>query len=211
MYKTIATSVSIFAISLLMGATSVFADGTCTNQYGTTVPCQEKDLFINKEVQNPIDGAFVDNILIKRFSIGSNVIYRMIISNTSGETRNDVQIEDRLPINLDYVDSDPTGTWDKTLRIFRLNLGSIPAGEKRTVFMWTKVVGTINPTDPCPKNWVNVYAPARPDADTSESTICLTDKVLGTTTLPTAGVNDLVMMIPLLTMAGTGLALMRKK
>jgi uncharacterized repeat protein (TIGR01451 family) len=210
MYKTIATTVSLLALSLIVGASAVFAD--CTNQYGSTVPCQPDNLTINKEVQDPIDGSFKDNILTARFVNGNNVIFRLTIANTSGETFSDVKVEDRLPDNLDYVDSDPTGTWDKTNKTVTMNLGAMPADTKRTVFVWAKVVGSYPAEDPfCRDNWSKVSAPARPNGMTDTARVCITNKVLGSTSLPTAGVNDVVMMIPLLAMAGTGIALMRKK
>jgi uncharacterized repeat protein (TIGR01451 family) len=211
MYKTIATTVSLFALSLSIGASSVFA-GTCTNQYGATIDCQPDNLTVNKQVQDPISGAFVENITSARFVNGNNVIFRLTISNSSGETFSDVKVEDKLPDNLDYVDSDPTGTWDKTNKTVTITIGQMPADTKKTVFVWAKVVGSYPAEDPfCRDNWAKVWATARPNGSTDTARICITNKVLGTTSLPTAGVNDVVMMIPLLAMAGTGVALMRKK
>jgi len=210
MYKTIATSVSLFALSLLVGASTVFAD--CTNQYGSTVPCQPDNLIINKQVQDPITGTFVENITSARFVKGNSVIFRLTIENTSGETFQEVKVEDKLPDNLDYVDSDPTGTWDSGNKTVTIKLGSMPADTKRTVFVWAKVGGSFPAENTfCRDNWAKVTATARPNGTTDIARVCITNKVLGSTTLPTAGVNDLVMMIPLLGMAGTGLALMRKK
>ena len=210
MYKTIATTVSLLVLSLLVGASTVFAD--CTNQYGSTVPCQPENLTINKQVQDPINGLFVENITSARFVNGNNVIFRLTVSNTSGETFSDVKVEDRLPDNMDYVDSNPTGTWDKTNKTVTIKLGAMPADTKREVFVWAKIVGPYPKEDPfCRDNWSKVTDPARPNGTTDTARVCITNKVLGSTSLPTAGVNDIVMMIPLLTMAGTGIALMRKK
>jgi uncharacterized repeat protein (TIGR01451 family) len=210
MYKTIATSVSLLALSLVIGASTVFAD--CTNQYGNTVPCQQDNLTINKQVQDPIDGSFVENITSARFVNGNTIIFRMIVENTSGETFQEVKVEDKLPDNLDYVDSNPTGSWDSGNKTVTIKLGSVPAGEKRTVFVWAKVGGSFPAENTfCRDNWAHVTATARPNGTSDTARVCMTNKVLGSTSLPTAGVNDIFMMIPLLGMAGTGIALMRKK
>lgn len=210
MYKTITTSVSLFALSLFIGASTVFAD--CTNQYGSSVPCQPDNLVINKQVQDPINGTFVENITSARFVNGNSVIFRLTVENTSGESFKEVIVEDKLPENLDYVDSDPTGSYDKTTKTVLVKLGTVPAGEKRTIFIWTKVAGTFPQENTfCRDNWSKVSSPARPNGTTDTARVCITNKVLGSTSLPTAGVNDIFMMIPLLGMAGTGIVLMRKK
>lgn len=211
MYKTIASFVSLSALALIMGTSLVFADD-CKNSYGATIPCQPNNLTVNKQVQDPVSGSFVDNITSARFTNGNTVVYRLIVENTSGETFTSVKLEDKLPDNVEYIDSFPTGTYDTTGKTVHINLGAIPAGEKRTAFIWAKVVGPFPTDDPfCRDNWIKVTSPERPYGYTDTARICITNKVLGATTLPTAGVNDIVMMLPLLAMAGTGIALMRKK
>ena len=85
------------------------------------------------------------------------------------------------------------------------------AGETRTQEIMAKVVATL-PQDKsmiCEQNYGEVSALNRKDNDTAQ--VCMASKVLGSTTLPVAGFDDLLLVLPFVGTALGGLALLKKK
>src|SRR5260221_14701623 len=113
--NNIVLSLTGIIASALVFAPSVFAD-TCTTQYGGTTTCVPTDLTINKQVKNPINNVFVENLTTTdaTFAPGREVLYRLTIKNNSGQTFNPVNVKDILPPYLIFV-SGP-GTYDSATR-----------------------------------------------------------------------------------------------
>lgn len=195
----------------ILGFTPKALAQTCTTQYGGTTTCVASDLTINKQVKHPTSGVFVENLGVSDtpFGPGSDVLFRLTIRNGSGETFNPVTVKDVLPEHLTFV-SGP-GTYDSSTRTLTFTLTNLIAGETRTQEIMAKVVSTL-PQDKsmiCEQNYAEVSALNRKDNDTSQ--VCMASKVLGSTTLPVAGFDDLLLILPFVGTAIGGLAMLRKK
>ena len=203
---------SLFALSLLFVVKNVSAQ-TCVGEYGGTVSCPPTDLTINKEVKNPVSGLFVENLASTdaTFSPGSQVLFKLTIKNTSGETFNPVTVKDVLPEFLSYV-SGP-GSYDANSRTLAFTLDNLIAGESRTVEILAKVADSISSSNGlfCVTNLAQVSAPARPNGDEDTAQLCIQTQVLGVTTLPAAGFNDLLLLVPFAAVGLSGLALLKRK
>lgn len=195
---------------LFLFARPVFATDYCTTQYGGSETCRPSDLTINKQVQNPVNGNFVENLSASdpTFSPGAEILFKLTIKNVSGETFNPVTIKDVLPSYLTFV-SGP-GTYDGDTHTLTFSLENFIAGETRTV----EIVANVLPTTAsfvC----VNNYAEARADIvgrfDSDTAQFCIQTNVLGATTLPAAGYNDLLLLAPFAGIGLAGIALLKKK
>jgi len=210
MMKHIALALSAFTVSLFLVAKPVAAE-TCTTNYGGTTVCTPNDLLINKQVKNPISGIFVENLSSgdATYSPGSEVLFRLTIRNTSGETFNPVVVKDTFPDYMTFV-SGP-GTYDSGSRTLTFELTNLVAGETRTVEILAKFENRTMPYDVfCVTNWAKATAAARPEGDDDTADLCVTSKVLGVTTLPAAGFNDFLVLLPFAGIGLMGIALLRK-
>jgi len=212
MSKFFITLVSIVLLSSSLFATNVAAD--CA--YGQSCP-PPVNLTINKMVENPITNVYVENLGSSdaTFSPGSNVTFHLIITNSSGETFNPVEVVDQFPNYLTYVSSSVQGTYDAGNHRLVMTLNNLIAGETRTLEVVAKVADKAQlPTDKnplCTDNYSKVTAPARPDGDDDRAGFCISTSVGGAQNLPVAGFNDLATVIPFLSLGGIGLVLLRKK
>lgn len=227
MTKHILTSLTISAasVALFLGTTLVQAEDTCVTQYGGSqygTACNPNDLVINKEVQkigsndsngNPI---FVENVSTTdtHATAGTTILFRLTIKNNSNQTFTQVEVKDIFPPYLSYVSGGPSGTiYDAENRTMISKLENLTAGETRTMTLTTKVVedGSFpaGKANFCVVNTGKVASGDRNDEDTAQLCIKTPDvKGASTSSLPKAGVNDLMLMIPfaLLGLAGVGLA-----
>lgn len=194
---------------LAFGITPVQAQ-SCTNQYGAAVECQPVNLTINKMVKHPTSGVPVENILSTDtpYSPGSEVLYRLTIKNASGETMNPVTVTDQLPAEETFVAGPGTySTPGKPGGKLTFTLEHVIAGETRTVEVLVKVENT-TPTKCDIVNTAKVTAPARPSGDDDTVSICVSKAA---PTLPVAGFDDLLLILPFVGTALGGLAILKKR
>lgn len=208
--KSIVLSLISVFVSLSFLARPAYAD-MCTTQYGGETTCRPSELTINKQVRNPGNSTFVENLSSTdpTFSVGSDVLYRLIIKNTSGETFNPVNVKDVLPAFLTFV-SGP-GTYNSDTRTLTFELKEVYAGETRSVDVMARVVSTDSfngKSFVCVNNYAEVKALNRFDSDTAQ--VCLSNNVLGVTTLPVAGFNDYLLLLPFAGVGLAGFALLKK-
>lgn len=188
----------------------VFAD-MCTTQYGGSTTCVSSDLTINKQVRNPVTNNFVENLSSTdpAFSPGSQVLFRLIIKNTSGQTFNPVAVKDTFPSYLTFVAG--PGTYDKASNTLTFNLDNVIAGETRTVEILAKVNDkSAFPSGNsffCVTNAASVSSLNRNDRDTAQ--LCIQTELMGATTLPVAGFNDLLLVLPFMGVGLGGVALLK--
>lgn len=212
MNKQILSGLALTAFTAFFAALPVNAD-TCTTQYGGSVTCNPTDLTINKQVANPITGIFVENLTSTdaTFSPSADVHYRLIIKNASGETFNPVTVKDVFPSYLDFAAG--PGIYDKASKTLTFTLDNVIAGETRTVEILAKVADkSAFPSGNsffCVVNTARVSALNRNDQDTAQA--CIQTQILGATTLPVAGFNDLLMLLPFAGVGLGGIALLKKK
>jgi len=198
------SSVAIIAISAFSAA-PVFAD-MCTTPYGGTQECKPSDLTINKQVINPITKVFVENLTTTdpMYVAGSEITYRLIIKNNSGETFNPVNVKDILPAYLTFVAGSPgTFDYDSANHTVNFKLENFYAGETRSFDLRFRVADTA--VSSCISNVAEVRALNRFDSDSAQA--CLTNGSV----LPVAGFNDFAMILPFIGVSLGGLALLRKR
>lgn len=183
----------------------------CTTQYGGNTTCMPADLTINKQVQNPSNGVFVENLGTNdpKYTVGQNITFQLTVTNSSGQTFNPVTVNDVFPSNLTFV-SGP-GSFNSGNNTLSFNINNMVAGTTQTFQVTAKVLST-NGTA-CENN----YAEARDDSvgrfDSDTAQFCITattSAVLGATTLPVAGVNDYLLLLPFAGVAMSGFALLRR-
>jgi uncharacterized repeat protein (TIGR01451 family) len=206
-----------FATAGLFLVHPVFADNQCNDQYGNTVPCQPTNLNINKMVQDPISGKYVENITTPEFSQGNNVNFKLTVTNNSGETFTNVSVTDGVPTNL-LID-DATTNLNSGVKIdvssdkknLTVHIDNLTVNESVDIYVFTHLVGAYPAGDSfCQDNWAKVTASARPNGDTNFARFCVANNASGAKTLPTAGVEDLLYIIPSVLTGIGGLALLRK-
>lgn len=197
---------------LSLGVSRVFAQ-SCTNQYGASVSCAPTDLTINKQVKNPVTGVFVENLgtTDAAFGPGSEVLYRLTIKNSSGETFANVNVKDTFPSYITFVAG--PGTYDKTTNTLSFTLTNMIAGETRTQEILAKVSDKnafpAGRTFVCVVNSAKVSALNRNDDDTAQA--CIQVEISGASTLPVAGFDDLLLVLPFVGTALGGLVMLKKK
>jgi uncharacterized repeat protein (TIGR01451 family) len=206
---------SLLAASILLTSgfltTPVFADS-----YGNDNG-QPSDLYINKQVQNPITNGWVENLgsTDPTFSPGSTVTFLLTVTNGSGETFNPVEVVDQLPTYLTYLGSSVPASYDAGQHRIVMHLDNVIAGETRNITITTQVADkSAFPTNDsvfCATNYSKVTAPSRPSGDDDTADFCITTKVGTTSTLPVAGFNDFATLIPFLSLGGIGLVMLKKK
>ncbi len=210
--KTIALTVIGFGLLLSTLAPRVMAQN-CTTSYGGQTTCTPAQIVIVKEVQNPITGAFVKNLSTTdaTFSPDGNVLFRLTIKNTGSSTLDPVTVKDIFPKYLTFA-SGP-GTYDASSKTLTFILNNLLSGESRQV----QVMAKIDPLSSfpsgqnffCEVNDSLAQASGLSAEDTAQ--LCIQTNVLGATTLPVAGTNDWMLILPFLALAGTGLVLAKIK
>jgi uncharacterized repeat protein (TIGR01451 family) len=205
----------LFLFSVLCFLSSVFARNAIADSYGSYggggTPT---DLTINKVVKNPISNVYVENLgsTDPTFSPGSTVTFRLIIANGSGETMNPVTVTDQLPDYLSFVSANVPSSTNKGGNSVTFTLDNMIAGETRTIEVSVKVAEKssfpVNRSMFCVSNYSKVTAPARPNGDDDTAELCITT---GPGNLPVAGANDVVALIPFLSLGGIGIALLKKQ
>src|SRR5579871_1302574 len=105
-----------FLLSLFLGGfflfiPKAFADSTTTVQncqpiYGGGQTCvQSGNLLINKTVQNPQTGQFVDNLGVNYPEFGPNqsVTLQIALTNTGGSTLSNINVQDIFPQFVAFI------------------------------------------------------------------------------------------------------------
>jgi len=133
--------ISALVIFAFMTSTrGVLADTACQPIYGGGQTCvQIGNVLINKTVQNPQTGAFLDNLNINdpKFTPSSNVTFHITVTNTGGSTINKTTVKDTLPGFVSFV-SGP-GSFDSNTKVLTFDIGNLKAGESRTFTVAAKV------------------------------------------------------------------------
>jgi uncharacterized repeat protein (TIGR01451 family) len=149
------------------------------------------------------------------FTPGSEIDYRLIVTNNSGETFNP-HVKDILPPYVtEFIGGTPgTFNFDTTNHVLTFDISKLIAGETRTYDLRFRVTSAANfPAGKslfCVTNVAEVRDLNRFDSDSAQA--CLQNgQVVGVTTLPVAGFNDFALLLPFAGVALGGFALLKKK
>lgn len=205
----------VAGLALTAGLTPASAQ-SCTTQYGGTTTCVPTDVTINKQVRDPIAmTVFRENITAgdTAYAPGAEVEYKLTVHNASNQTYATATVRDVLPDQLDFVAG--PGTYNTAARTLTFTMPNFTPGQTVTerVLARVKDAGTFLPTNQslfCNiVNRTDVTAGDRSDND--QASLCVQTKILGATTLPVAGFDDLFVVLPFIGTALGGLALLKKK
>lgn len=185
----------LFAISFLLGvflflgARRVGATVRCETQYGGGQVCvRTGQLQIDKEVFNPQENKFVDNLGLTshKFSPGDEVVFKLQIKNVGDATFDKVSVDDSLPSLL-----------ERTFGDLSFEIRDLTPGEVESREIKTKVVSSTQfPDDKsvvCVVNTAGVASGDERDKDTSQ--VCLERKVLGAAIQPATGPEDWLLVL----------------
>lgn len=143
------------------------AYSTCQTVYGGGENCAKDTSFtLNKLVQSPTKGGdFVENLTINdaKFAVGSQVNFKIIITNTGKKALTNIQVEDTLPDEVTFVSG--AGKYDEKSRIVAFTIEKLDPGKSAELFVSAKVEKAGN----CPINAVRVVDNERNTADDTAS------------------------------------------
>jgi uncharacterized repeat protein (TIGR01451 family) len=217
---------ALFTGVLTLGAFSskVYADSCVTqyggSQYGTS--CNPNELVINKEVQKPgvqaADGGpvYVENLSATdvQANAGSYITFRVTVRNNSSQTISSVTVKDLFPPYLSYVSGGPSGTvYDAQNKVMTTTLTNLQPGESRVLILVTKVEEASGfPSGQsvfCVVNTAQVKSDSQSDQDTAQ--VCIKTPGGRVSTLPNAGFDDILILIPSALAGAFGVNLLTKR
>lgn len=141
MKKYILSLALAFVFSLLAVKAS-YADVSCQPIYGGGTTCvTSANILINKQVQNPANGQFVDNLGVNdtKFAANQNVTFQLIVTNTGGSSIDRILVKDTFPQFVSFV-SGP-GNFDSNNKVLSFEVDNLAAGQSQTF----TVVGKVAP------------------------------------------------------------------
>jgi len=178
-------------LAIFLMATPALA--TCDEQYGGV--CKELELQIDKEVWDPANNSFKENLGIHDYKFGPDeeITFKLKIKNTGDETFDEVHVKDYLPdyllqlsgdFDFTLYDLDPDEEVEKEIKVKVVSAGEFPDGQSII----------------CVVNTAEAWNDKEKDKDTAQ--VCLEEKVLGVTELPPTGPENWFILLPFSLLAG---------
>ena len=202
----IISSILLTVLALTSLTQTAYASVRCERQYGGGEICVKTgNIQVDKEVLNPADGKFADNLSIasEKFTPSQEITFKIKVKNVGDAEFAKVEVTDSLPSTLELL-SGETSYEIKNLKV----------GEVSEKTLKAKVVSEDKlPKDKsviCDLNAAEAKADSEKDRDTSQ--FCIEKRVLGVTTLPQAGPEGVTLgLLVSGTLALTGASLLRVK
>ncbi len=211
--------VPLFAFFFLLFALPANAQYGQYGQYGA--PSPSKSILINKLVGTPTttkggstDATFVDNLSVSdtRFRSQQEVLFKLVVKNTSEVTLTNVEVKDFVPDFLEPVEG--PGTFDSSTRTITFNAGDFAVNEEKTYILRMKFVSQ----DKLPGDKGIICLVNKAEAKTSEvfdedvAQLCVEKEVLGAVSVPSAGPEAGLVLLAFNALAfSTGLYLRKRK
>lgn len=213
---------SFFLLGLFsISSVKVFADTSCQPVYGGGQNCVTVGkLLINKTVQNPQTGQFVDNLGTNdpKYGPGQVVTFQIQVTNTNGSTIPQTVVRDIIPGYVTFV-SGP-GNFDTNSKTLTFTVDNLNPNETRSFSLQGKIVDAkLLPTSSSINCVVNQASATSYNGDKAmdNAQFCIQNVTVQypvlfppkTTTTPPTGPE----MIPLMGLIPTGIAgwFMRRK
>lgn len=200
MYKIL--GVVLFSAVLSLSLSTVYAAVRCETQYGGREVCvRTGQLQIDKEVFNPQENKFMDNLGIndQKFAPGEEITFRLKIKNVGDDTFDKVSVTDSLPALLALTSGS-----------LSFELSGLTPGKTEEREIKTKVTASGNfPGDKtliCVVNTAETSSGNEKDRDTAQ--VCLERKAVGPAPaagpekLPPTGPKDWLPLLVLGTLTG---------
>jgi len=206
--SSLIATVLFFSAALPVYAQSYGSYGTSTNP---TI-----ELTVNKLVQNPLTGLFVENLgaTDPNFSPSATVTYRLVVRNSGTTTVEHPIVQDTLPQYLTFVSATDetgakiTGDYNNTTRVITFRFDRMTAGQTKTI----DIRATVAPRSAFPNenNRFCVTNLVTVDSEDTGSDDDRADMCISTGTieyLPVAGFGDMATAIPFASLGGLGVIL----
>lgn len=178
---------AILISGLFLLAKETFAAVRCESQYGGGEVCvRTGKLQIDKEVKNPTDGLFIDNLGLTsyKFASGEEITFRLEIKNVGDATFSKVNVKDSLPEYLEKLSGD-----------LEFEISDLTVDETEAREIKAKVTGLPNDkTIVCVVNTAEAWSGDEHDKDTAQ--VCLEKKVLAA--VPVTGPSSWLLLISLI-------------
>lgn len=123
----------ILAVTLVLATTPVvFASGKQYGGYGGYNAPQGGVLVLNKTVQNPQTGQFVDNLSVNdpKFAPDSAVTFQLTVTNTGGTTLATVTVKDTFPQFVSFQSG--AGNFDANSKTLTFTVSDLKPSESKT-------------------------------------------------------------------------------
>lgn len=137
---------SIFSAAILLTATNnALAQEGCTPIYGGGQTCPPPgDISIDKTVQNPENGVFVNNLTVNdpKYSPNQSVSFKVIVTNTTSTKISKVTINDVFPSYLTFESG--LGSYDSGKNTLTFSFDNLNSGQSRTFDLKAKVTDSAN-------------------------------------------------------------------
>ncbi|MBI4100252.1 hypothetical protein HY439_00725 [Candidatus Microgenomates bacterium] len=181
--------ITAFLVALVLNAKPATAAVRCETQYGGGEVCvRTGQLQIDKEVFNPQENKFVDNLGITshKFNPADEITFKLIIKNVGDAKFDKVSVSDELPsflertagdLSFEITDLDPGETVEREIKAKVVSANQIPS-DKTTI---------------CVVNTAKVSSGDEQDKDTAQ--VCIERKVLGAAIQPVTGPQDWLMIL----------------
>ncbi len=143
--KKITTLLATIALTLALSGTANAAGYGygCQPIYGGGQTClTQGNVLVNKTVQNPSTGAFVENLSVNdpRYAPSGTITFQISVTNTGQSVLSKITVTDTLPLYVSFV-SGP-GTFDNGTKKVTFQLMNLAPNETRVFTLQGQVSGT---------------------------------------------------------------------
>ena len=189
--------VSTLAVVLAFLCVTSFAKATDT-QYGSYGPSPIQSVIIDKMVNRPDNGSYVDNLSPSdpRFSPGHDVWFQLKVKNPNDQTLYGVTVKDFVPDFLDVLAT--PGSYNTDNRTITIDAGDFGGQQEKIYVIHARVVGSGSIPDNkgtfCLINRAQAYNSSVSDEDTAQfcvekptTTTSTTTTVTNVTRIPSTG------------------------
>lgn len=198
--KTILTSLALI-FGLIMPNIAMARE--CHTVYGGGEVCENGDLSLDKEIWNPEEDEYWDNVDSSDyiFPAGAELKFRIKIKNIDDVTVTSSKIKDYLPSYVEYVSASVGNddvSYDVDDDMIKYNTGSLGDNETKIVYLIARVKDSneIPEGITCLKNKAVGYSDDDDESDTDYASFCIGKESSGTvlgTTAPDTGSNSLIL------------------
>ncbi|MCL4353627.1 DUF11 domain-containing protein [Patescibacteria group bacterium] len=139
-YKNILGGVAFLLLITVLSSVPAFGDTSCQPIYGGGQTCvQSPSISINKTVQDPQTGNFVDNLSINdpKYTPGQNVTFQIAVTNTGNTSLSNIDVSDIFPQFVDFV-SGP-GNFDAKSKNLSFTIDQLDPNQTKTYTVVGKI------------------------------------------------------------------------
>jgi uncharacterized repeat protein (TIGR01451 family) len=197
---------SALSITTFIGVKNVYAGGAevtptpissvCVPVYGGGVQCpQTGQVLINKTVQNPSSGIFVDNLGLNdpKYRPEWIVTFQVTVQNSGDQSLDTISVTDKLPQFVDFA-SGP-GSFDSNTKTLTFTVNNLAGGTSQTFEIKGRIVHPLLLPDGksiiCPVNVIDATTGSQTDHD--ESQFCI-EKQMVVPAVPKAGPESWILL-----------------